>query len=139
MPALNARPAAKSSAVKSNERKCALGTNIAREAALAFLDADANNDGILDWPEFKHAVSKLRSKDGTGVLSSDDPEDDDYDESLLALFNSIDNNGNGTIEMDEYFLWTLDVATQQGCGLESLFKKVRRLCMLVPLSCALPC
>lgn len=45
---------------------------------------------------------------------------------LLCCFHiasTRSNNGNGKIEMDEYFIWTLDVASKQGCGLETIFKK----------------
>jgi hypothetical protein len=39
------------SARLQTERETAKATNIAREAALAFVEADANGDGILDWDE----------------------------------------------------------------------------------------
>lgn len=43
---------------------------------------------------------------------------------LRTLFDSIDTDKSGTIEMTEYFLWTLDVASMQGCGgLEAIFKR----------------
>jgi hypothetical protein len=38
----------------------ARAVNMSREAALAFLEADANGDGILEWNEFVTAVTKLR-------------------------------------------------------------------------------
>ena len=69
-------------------------------AALAFIEADANGDGVLEWHEFKDAVKKLRSMDGTAI----DPTLKD-EESLRALFDSIDLDKGGTISMDEYFLW----------------------------------
>ena len=99
------------------ERAAAQATNVAREAALAFLEADANNDGQLEWDEFVNAIQRLRSK-GLGEAPS---AEDKYE--LRKLFNSIDSNGSGHIEMDEYFLFTLDVAAQQGCGLETIFQK----------------
>ena len=40
----------------ANERSTVKSTNIAREAALAFLDADENNDGSLDFEEFMVAM-----------------------------------------------------------------------------------
>ena len=34
-------------------RQAAMTTNVAREAALAFMDADKNGDGVLDWDEVR--------------------------------------------------------------------------------------
>ena len=106
------------------EKKCASTTNIAREASLAFLEADVNGDGILEFDEFKEAIRRLRFRansagvsEGTELLNATDEEE------LRQLFDGIDSDKSGTIEMDEYFLWTLDMATAQGCGLESLFRK----------------
>ena len=50
------------------------------------------------------------------VALKDEPE-------LRALFDSIDIDHSGAISMDEYFLWTLDVATKHGCGLEAIFRR----------------
>jgi len=100
------------------ERKTASTVNVAREASLAFLEADANNDGKLTYVEFKDAIGRLRSR--TGSIDTIDAKDE---QALRELFDSIDGNKNGFVEMDEYFLWTIDMSTKQGCGLESLFKK----------------
>ena len=37
------------------DRESAKAANVAREAALAFLEADANGDGILDWEEVRQS------------------------------------------------------------------------------------
>ena len=100
------------------ERKTASTVNVAREASLAFLEADANNDGMLTYVEFKDAIGRLRSR--TGSIDTIAAKDE---QALRELFDSIDGNKNGVVEMDEYFLWTIDMSTKQGCGLESLFKK----------------
>ena len=42
---------------------------------------------------------------------------------IRKLFDSIDNNKSGTIEMDEYFIFALDVASSAGCGLDVIFRK----------------
>ena len=45
------------------------------------------------------------------------------DDELKDLFSCIDQDASDYICMSEYFLWTLDIATQHGCGLEAIFKK----------------
>jgi hypothetical protein len=130
------------------ERSAAHSTNCSREAALAFVDSDANGDGVLDFsevrgrvcqpliqsamrhdltlpsphllsalPQFKDAVRRLRATNGNGSISVVEEAE------LRTLFDSIDTDSSGTIEMDEYFVWTLDMAIQQGCGLEAVFAK----------------
>lgn len=101
------------------DRATAPVANVAREASLAFLEADANGDGVLDFHEFKGAIKRLRHRGGGTDLDSDAYE-------MRRLFDSIDFDKNGTIEMDEYFLWTLEVASAQGCGLELVFRKFDR-------------
>ena len=100
-------------------RSEARAVNAAREAALAFLEADENGDGVLEWHEFKGAVNRLRKNAGTShtLMGIKD------EATLRELFESIDTDNSGTIEMDEYFLWTLDVATMHGSGLEAIFKR----------------
>ena len=51
------------------ERKTASTVNVAREASLAFLEADANNDGMLTYVEFKDAIGRLRSRTGSSGRS----------------------------------------------------------------------
>lgn len=70
-------------------------------------------------PQFKDAFMGLRS---SGSSSSAELSSGDEAE-LRALFDAIDVDKSGTIEMDEYFMWTLDVASRQGCGLSLIFKK----------------
>ena len=68
------------------DRLCAGATNVAREAALAFLDADANNDGSLDSEEFEQAIARMRSvKGGAQVVFSDNDR-----EQIRILFESIE-------------------------------------------------
>ena len=107
MPSSSRRPPQRASSqtvsklpVAAGGTKDARSVNVAREAALAFLEADANGDGVLEWHEFKDAVKKLRSMDGTCI----DPTLKD-EEQLRALFDSIDLDKSGAISMDEYFLW----------------------------------
>ena len=80
-------------------------------------------------PQFHVAIQKLRGQGkvtlqdkgntsgwGGGFTAEEEVE-------LRNLFDSIDTDGSGTIEMDEYFLWTLDIASNQGYGLEVVFRK----------------
>ena len=38
--------------------------DVAREAAVAFNDADSNNDGFLEWDEFMESIVRMRAKSG---------------------------------------------------------------------------
>jgi hypothetical protein len=91
---------------------------MSREAALAFLESDTNGDGVLDWQEFLGAVAKMRKHEGCSAAMKGESEKE-----LRELFDSIDTDGSGSIEMDEYFLWTLDVASAHGTGLEVIFRR----------------
>ena len=91
-------------------------TNMSREAALAFLEADVNGDGVLEFEEFKECILKLQAKTGAAMSAEDE-------RSIRELFDSIDMDKSGTIEMDEYFIFSLDIASSQGCGLETIFRK----------------
>mmetsp|Transcript_18734 Transcript_18734/g.47868 ORF Transcript_18734/g.47868 Transcript_18734/m.47868 type:complete len:448 (-) Transcript_18734:1955-3298(-) len=97
-------------------RAASQSTNMAREAALAFMEADENGDGVLEFHEFTTCIQKLRAKTDA-VISSDDEKE------MRALFDSIDTDKSGTIEMNAYFLFALDVASSHGCGLEQIFRK----------------
>ena len=104
-------------------RQTAGTTNMMREAALAFLEADENGDGVLDFKEFQVAIHRLRSK--TRLPEEDAAERLKSDETrqLRKLFEEIDHDKSGLIEADEYFIWSLDVATRMGCGLEAFFER----------------
>ena len=69
--------------------------------------------------QFVNAIKIMRGKHS---LSKTELSGDD-EASLRELFDSIDIDKSGTLEMDEYFVWSLDVASRQGCGLELVFKK----------------
>ena len=101
-------------AMLSHERKATKATNIAREAALAFMNADADGNGVLDWEEFQEAIKSLRSGQPIGLGEQVE---------LRSLFDSIDTDKSGTLDMGEYFIWTLDLASKNGCGLETIFAK----------------
>ena len=91
---------------------------LAREAAMAFLVADVNGDGLLSRSEYKSALWRLRALFGADVTAREMT-----DAALDRLFSQMDANGSGTIEMEEYFLWTLDTAQAQHCGLEAIFRR----------------
>ena len=126
---------------KKNALNAARAVNVAREGAMAFLEADGNADGKLCFgevycakraiatqqrynplasrlPQFKNAVVRMRRLGGTS-----DNAMPATDEELQELFKTIDADNSNAICMSEYFLWTLEVATQHGCGLEAIFKK----------------
>ena len=114
------RPRRDAITIKQEQRsaaKCAIdSTNMSREAALAFLEADENGDGVLSFDEFMDCMSRLQAKTGASVSSQEV-------EQLRNLFDSIDCDKSGTIEMNEYFLFALDVASANGCGIGTMFKK----------------
>lgn len=84
---------------------------LSRDAAMAFMDADVNGNHQLSWEEFQQLVP------ATMKQSLSDAE-------VQEIFESADLDGSGTISMDEYFLWTLKVATAQtGTGLEAIFRR----------------
>ena len=70
----------------------------------------------LSWEEFERAVLTLREQ-GHQVVEHDDKA------ALRVLFDGMDTDQSGTIEMDEYFLWTLQVASMGGNSLESVFQR----------------
>lgn len=82
---------------------------------MAFIQADADGNGVLSFDEFKDCFATLKKSGEAGV---------DMDEhELRTLFEEMDANVSGDISMDEYFIWSLGVASQHGGGLESVFKK----------------
>ena len=115
---------------RDETRICARAANIAREAAASFLNADADGDGQLSWTEFLHVARRLRvqrlgsepAKKHFGEVQTAKVIDPDEAE-LQSLFESMDVNGSGTVGMDEFFLWTFDMASRQGCGLDAIFRK----------------
>ena len=46
--------------------------DVAREAALAFSEADSNGDGVLEWHEFIEAISRIRKQSGGLAPQSED-------------------------------------------------------------------
>lgn len=88
--------------------------DIARDAGIAFLDADVNGDQKLSWEEFQLCIPANMKENAT-------PEE------LRDLFDEADADHNGTISIDEYFMWTLNACVAQaGAGLESVFRRYDR-------------
>ena len=69
------------------DKLCVNSTNVAREAALAFLEADANGDGVLDFDEFINAIKKLRSPSGNASAIIFTPPEE---EEIQHMFDSIE-------------------------------------------------
>lgn len=67
------------------------------EVQYLFNDADEDHNGELDWKEFEHCLEDERIQNffKSLGLSLDD-------ESVFALFQLLDFDGNGTVEMDEF-------------------------------------
>ena len=85
---------------------------LARDAALHFLNADTDGSRSLSWEEFECAVPKELKEECSPAQ-------------LRAIFDSADADGDGDLTMDEFFLWTLGVASQANgrSGLEAIFHK----------------
>ena len=92
--------------------------DVAREAAQIFYEADRDGDGVLEWHEFMTALTATRSRTGAHELPK--PEEE---AKFRALFDSIDKDQSGYVDMTEYFLWTLEVATAHGSGLDAIFRR----------------
>lgn len=97
------------------KKQAAMTASIARQAGMAFLQADTDGNGSLTFDEFKDCYMRLKK------LGSVVEED-----ALQTLFSEMDADGSGEISMDEYFIWSLSVAGQNGGGLEAVFKKYDR-------------
>lgn len=116
MPPQNAqREAADREAIQQRAGKDeAVALDMTREAAMAFLDADADGDHLLDYEEFRMAVpEKMRGQSAEAALRE--------------LFATADADGSGQISMSEFFMWTLTIAQSHGGnGLEAVFKRFDR-------------
>ena len=80
-------------------RRAAVGMATMRRASVEFSQADTNGDGVLSFDEFCHMVRLL-----------DKAEVDRSDETLSSWFKAIDVDGSGSISMDEFFLYSLQLA-----------------------------
>ena len=76
--------------------------------AAAFLEADIDGDKLLSFDQFASIC----------------PESQSSKDEIRAVFESIDHNGSGDISLDEYFLWTLQVAVETSGvgGLMAIFQ-----------------
>ena len=86
--------------------------DIVQQAAIAFLQADTDGDQQLDFDEFKTVMPKHLQ--GT-------------DDEIWQIFKMADADGSGAITQDEFFFWSIQVATDHGGmtgkGLDDLFKQ----------------
>ena len=84
---------------------------LSRDVAMAFYSADINGDQKLDFAEFCSVVPQ-DLKEATGMKG------------VRELFDSVDTDRNGSISLDEFFIWTLQYIEQQtGTGLEVFFRR----------------
>ena len=85
--------------------------DIAKDAGLAFLDADINGDQQLSWDEFYLCIpASIKSRSSMDELKD--------------LFESVDTDGSGFISIDEYFMWSINICVNQnGRGLEPIFRR----------------
>lgn len=85
--------------------------DMAKDAGLAFLDADLDGDQQLSWEEFYLCIP-------ASIKERSSPEE------LHGLFASVDQDKSGYVTIDEYFMWTLNVCVQQsGGGLDTIFRR----------------
>ena len=82
-----------------------------REASIAFLEADVNGDKSLTFEEFASLVRKQMKTTTT-------------DDKVKSLFEACDADGNGSITMNEYFVWIMTLTNEtNGLGLSNTFRK----------------
>ena len=101
---------------KSKASPAALA-GVMRAAALAYVEADVNNDGMIQFEEFDTVLRRMLRHGHELDADIDSPE------RIRELFDSIDTDHSGVIKMDEYFMWSLSLAKAQGCGLEAIFHR----------------
>jgi len=118
---LGYRSEGKQEALSRDQRKEANLANraaaVTRQAGLAFLQADSDNDGLLSFEEFKSCFARLH-RTSRGIDS-----DEIAESTLQKIFSEMDHDRSGTIEMDEYFIWALGIAGLHGGGLGAVFRK----------------
>ena len=84
----------------------------ARRMALHYIEADTDESNTLDFDEFCALVKRVEA--GTHT-----------DDELRARFVSLDANGNGTIERNEYILYSLvDALGRSMAKVADLFAKM---------------
>ena len=84
---------------------------LARQHSMFFTEADANNDGVLDFNEFVAALPE-------GIRQSTPNAE------LERLFQVLDKDGSGSISRDEHVLWTLSAAQRMsGSGIEKILQR----------------
>ena len=87
------------------------GAKLVRDVAQAFLVSDVNKNHRLSFEEFLRAVP--------AAMKSMKSEAD-----LRKLFNTVDADGNGSVSIDEFFIWTLSfMKTTKGSGIEEVFRR----------------
>ena len=83
---------------------------VARNAAAAFLDADADGDGELSFDEFVEAIPE-RVRGASRDIAT-----------LREVFDLADADGSGLISMNEFFCFFLSHLDGVGSGLEAAFR-----------------
>lgn len=85
---------------------------VVQQAAVAFLQADTNGDQMLDFEEFKEVLP---------------PELRGSDDEVKEIFDMCDADKSGTITQDEFFFWSVQMASEFGGNhmqaLQDQFKK----------------
>ena len=85
-----------------------------RQHAMFFSEADANDDGQLDYDEFVAAIpAHVRSKRTA--------------EELRSWFELLDEDGTGSVGRDEHLAWALNAASlASGAGVQKVFRRYDR-------------